>query len=208
MSAVGRETDVVREERRPEPPEEPRPGAVANIDDRDLLGLRTERDPQCAARRVDRDVTREWPDRDAAENAAPDDVEHHHLPTLRVAHVGVAAVRMAGRVSRLAEPAEDVRDGERRVPHDRYHADLRMSDDGAASDFLDAPGPGKRRHVSVHPTGCEVDRDESRLEISCYERDLASALDLGEPARSESERRSPGDERTTIHAKRYECSRL
>jgi hypothetical protein len=60
--------------------------------------------------------------------------------------------------------------------------------------------------VSVYPPGCEVDRDESRLEISCYECDLASSLDLGEPAGSESEGRSTGDERTTIHAKRYEYS--
>src|SRR4029450_7821841 len=95
------EADVVREERRPEPPEEPRPSAGVNIDDCDFLGLRTEGDPQCAARRIDGDVTRERPDRDAAEDAAPNDVEHHHLPTLRVAHVGVATVWMAHRVSRL-----------------------------------------------------------------------------------------------------------
>ena len=75
-------------------------------------------------------------------------------------------------------------------------------------DRLDASGPGKRRNVSVHPAGFEVDGDESRLEISRYECDLASSLDCGEPARSESESRSPGDERTTIHAKRYEHSRL
>jgi hypothetical protein len=49
VSAAGRETDVVREERWPEPPDEPGPGAVANIDDCDLLGLRTERDPQRSA---------------------------------------------------------------------------------------------------------------------------------------------------------------
>ena len=60
----------------------------------------------------------------------------------------------------------------------------------------------------MHPAGFEVDGDEPRLEISRYERDLASSLDCGEPARSESESRSPGDERTTIHAKRYEDSRL
>ena len=58
-------------------------------------------------------MTRERPDGDVAKDAAPDDVEHHHLPTLRVAHVGVATVRMTGRVPRLAEPAEDVLDGKR-----------------------------------------------------------------------------------------------
>jgi hypothetical protein len=61
--------------------------------------------------------------------------------------------------------------------------------------------------VSVHAAGFEVDGDEPRLEISRYECDLAPSLDFGEPARSESEGRSPGDERTTIHAKTYECSR-
>ena len=60
----------------------------------------------------------------------------------------------------------------------------------------------------MHAAGYEVDGDESRLEISRHECDLASNLDFGEPARSESESRSPGDERTTIHAKRYEDSRL
>ena len=83
-----------------------------------------------------------------------------------------------------------------------------MSDDRTAPDCLDASRPGKRRNVSVHPAGFEVDGDESRLEISCYECDLASSLDFGEPARSESQGRSPGDERTTVHAKRYEDSRL
>jgi hypothetical protein len=76
-----------------------------------------------------------------------------------------------------------------------------VSDDRTAPDRLDASGPGKRRHVSAHAAGCEIDGDESRLEISCYECDLASSLDLGEAARSESEGRSPGDECTTIHAK-------
>ena len=59
----------------------------------------------------------------------------------------------------------------------------------------------------MHAAGYEVDGNESRLEIGCHECDLASSLDLGEPARSESEGRSPGDERTTVHAKRYECGR-
>ena len=208
MSTVGREADVVREERRPEPPHEPRLGAVANVDDRDLFRLRTKCDPERPAHGVDRDVTRVLPDRDAAEHAARDDVEHDHLPTLRVAHVGVATVRMAGRVSRLAEPAEDVRDGERRAPHDRHHPDLRVSDDGTARDRLDAPGPRKRRNVSVHAAGFEIDGDQSRLEISRYERDVASSPDAGEPARSEGESRSPDNERATVHAKRYEYTRL
>jgi len=83
-----------------------------------------------------------------------------------------------------------------------------MSDDRTAPDCLDASRPGKRRNVSVHAAGYKVDGDESRLEIGCHECDLASSIDFGEPARSESEGRSPGDERTTIHAKRYEDSRL
>jgi hypothetical protein len=138
---------------------------------------------------------------------ACDDVEHHHLPTLRIAHVGVATVRMAGRIPRLAEPAEDVRDGEGRAPHDRHHTDLRVSDHRTAPDCLDASRPGKRRNVSVHAAGYEVDGDESRLEFGRHECNLASSLDLGEPARSQCQSRSPGEERTTVHAKRYEDSR-
>jgi hypothetical protein len=113
----------------------------------------------------------------------------------------VATIGMAGRVPRLAEPAEHVRHGERRAPHDRHDPDLRVSDDRTAPDCLDASGPGKRRNVSTHPAGLEVDGDEPRLEVSRYECDLASGLDLCEPARSESERRSPSEERTTIHGK-------
>jgi hypothetical protein len=60
----------------------------------------------------------------------------------------------------------------------------------------------------VHAAGFEVDGDESRLEISCYECDFASSLDVGEPAGSEGEGRSPGDERTTVHAKSYERGRV
>ena len=82
-----------------------------------------------------------------------------------------------------------------------------MSDDRTAPDCLDTSRPGKRRNVSVHAAGYKVDGDESRLEIGCHECDLASSLDFSETARNESECRSPGDERTTIHAKRYECGR-
>jgi hypothetical protein len=83
-----------------------------------------------------------------------------------------------------------------------------VSDDRTAPDCLDASRPGKRRNVSVHAAGFEVDGDESRLEISGYECDLASSLDVGEPARSEGEGRSPGDECTTVDAKSYERGRV
>ena len=78
-----------------------------------------------------------------------------------------------------------------------------MGDDRTAPDRLDASRPRKRQNVSAHPAGYEVDGDESRLEIGCYECDVASSVDLGKPARSQCQSRSPGEERTTIHQKEY-----
>jgi len=59
----------------------------------------------------------------------------------------------------------------------------------------------------VYPAGCEVDGDKTRLEVSRYERNLATSLDLSKPARSESEGCSPGEKRTTIHVQRYDRRR-
>src|SRR6185503_5031113 len=59
---AGSPADVVREEGRAEAPHEPGQGTLCDVDDRDLLGLGAERDPERAATWIDGDVTGEPPD--------------------------------------------------------------------------------------------------------------------------------------------------
>ena len=84
----------------------------------------------------------------------------------------MAPVRVAGRVSRLAEAAKDVLDRQGLVADDRDRPDLRVSDDRRAPDGLDASRLGERRDEAMNPAGSKVDRNQPRLEISRDKRDL------------------------------------
>src|SRR4029077_8691613 len=84
VATVGRETDVVGEEGRPEAPYEARPGPMRDVDDGDLLGLRAERDPERPAARIDADVAGTCADHLSSQDPAAQNVERDHLTTTGV----------------------------------------------------------------------------------------------------------------------------
>jgi hypothetical protein len=132
MPAVQGEPDVVREERRPEPPHEAGTRSNGHVDDRQRLRRRAERDPERATGRVERDMPRPLPDRLARDRASAREIERHDHPSAGIRYVRVPAVGMPGRVARLAEVVEHVRDGQRRRVDERDRADVRVRNTAVA----------------------------------------------------------------------------
>src|SRR6185503_21171441 len=79
----GSPADIVREEGRAEAPYEPGPGTLRDVDDRDLLSLGAERDPQSSPVGGDRDVTGERAHTRACEDQSAQDVQGDDLAPFR-----------------------------------------------------------------------------------------------------------------------------
>jgi hypothetical protein len=108
QASVRREADVVSEERRFDPAQQPRPKRVAHVHDRDPGRLRAERRPEALA--IDRDMARGAADVEPADDPSTKDIHHEHLTGAGVGDKRVAAVRGGGRVARLTEAVDDVPD--------------------------------------------------------------------------------------------------
>src|SRR6187401_2312475 len=167
--------DVVREERRPEATDEPRPASTGDVDDRNLFGLGSESRPQCSPARVDRDVPRERTHAGTSQDSTAQDDERHDLAAPSVADVGDTSVGMPGGVARLAETAQDVLHLECGAADEPDGADLRVSDHGHRADRLDAARLGKSADVAVHPATRKLDGDEPGLFVCGHEHELAAS---------------------------------
>ena len=191
--------DVVGEEGRSYEPDEPRTARSRHVDDRDLLRLRAERDPQSPAARVDGDVPRAGADMLASDDATAENVHRDHLAALCVGDEGVASVGVAGGVARLAEAVQDVRHRQRRGSDERHQADLRVCDHRRAPDRLDAPWLRLRGEVAVHAAAREVDGDQPRLQIRGHQRERTARRSRERSGR-ERERGGAEEECPPVHA--------
>ena len=144
--------------------------AVPNVDDRDLLGLGPERDPQRRAAWVDRDMPGAIADSRATEHTSLENIQGDNLAAGGIRHVGMPAVRMSGGVARLAETVKHMSDGKRSTTNDRDRPDLRVGDDRHASDALDTPRLGQRLHIALNSPTSQFNCDKPRFLIGCHER--------------------------------------
>jgi len=119
--------------------------------------------------------------------ASADDVQGDDLAALGIGDVGVAAVWMSGRVARLAETVQHVRDPQRAALHDRDRPDFRVGDDRHTSDRLDAAGLAQGLHVATDPTAGQVDSDEPRFFVRSDERHLLAGVEARQPPRRQHE---------------------
>jgi len=200
VPSIGRDADVVREERGPEAADEPRSPRLGDVDDRELLRLRAERDPQRAAGRIDRDVARERSYSCPTEHPTALHVECDDLPPRGVGHVRVPTVRMAGGVARLAETVQNVGNRERPRVDQAHRPDLGVGDECHAADRLDAARERQRPDVPPDTPARELHGNETRFEVGGDQPDRGLSRGRRERARSECQRGGGEDELTAVHA--------
>jgi hypothetical protein len=161
----------VRQERWYEVAYQPRPGRLRDVDEREPLRFRAERDPDSATVLVDRDVPGGSADLDTAGDGSAPKVDGDDLTAAGVADEGVPAVRGCGRVARLAERAEHAYDLERAPVQQAYRPLGGMGDDrDGAADALDAPRAGQGRDRPAHASRAEVEGDDPSLAVRGHER--------------------------------------
>ena len=163
--------DVVHQEGRLEPPLEPGTGRIGHIDDRDVLGLVAEPDPESAAVRVDREVAGPLPELGPADDPSVREADRHDFCGAGVGDERVPAVRMRRGVARLAEALEDMSYRERGPVDYRHCPDVRVADDcGVAAGKLDAVRRDGHRDGLDRTAAQRVDGGDPRLRVAGYER--------------------------------------
>jgi hypothetical protein len=107
---------------------------------------------------------------------------------------------MRGRVPRLGEVAQDLRDAESGGVDDRDRAERRVAHDGGVeADELDAPRPGQRRDRPQDVTVGQADGNDARLGVGGDEGDGRPAGERAARAQREREPDGGHDERTPVH---------
>ena len=133
-----------------------------------------------------------------ADDAAPQHVERDDLAARRVGDVRVAAVRMRGRVARLAEAAEDVRTSSERpstmltAPISGWATTARSP---TVSILRGEPLVGRGADAAAR----EVDDDEPRLEVGGHEDDVRGPTDTRKRPGRQRQRSGGENELPTIH---------
>ena len=187
------------EKRWPEAADELRRCGLAHVNDGHLLRLRSERDPERASRRFDRDVPSAGTHESPPEHPAAKHVQGDDFTSRGIGDVRVAAVRVGGGVSRLAEAAQDVDDRERGSVDDAHHADIGVSDSRTPPHRLDAARRVERGDGRVDSSGREPDGDEPALEVGGDQRQRLRSRER-RSAQDEWRSRSRGEELPPVHA--------
>ena len=180
---VGREHDVVREERRCERADEPRTPWIARVEHGDARRLRPERRPQRSAVRADRDVPRRTRDPRPPEHPRALDVEDDDLLARRVGDVREREAWMHRGVARCFEAVELGATPFVGGVEQRDDSVLGVRHDGdPVVHRLDAPRSRARADAADHATRLEVEHDDVALEIRGDERDRSAARRRRAPA--------------------------
>ena len=197
-AAVGREPDVVSEERRRERPDELRTPWVGRVEHGDAGGSGAERRPQRPAVGAHGDMPRRSGNPRSPQHVRALGVHGDDFLASGVRDVGERPPWMDGRVARRLEAVELCADTARRGVEQRQDAVFGVSDDGdRVVHRLDAPRPRPRADPADDAGRLQVEHDDVALEIRCDERDRRAA---GERSRGKRDGQSGPDELSSVHA--------